>query len=525
MILVFIQAVLVIGAGVGLFWLWRLAAPSERWLHYVVAAGFLGRAVLGQALFWISWARLPIARGMQIGDGLWSFALDALLYVPFARWGAEHGPWAIIMFDRTAPSVMYIQALAVMNWLFGSVTSSGLLLNLFCYLGMMALLVHWPVKTPAARNAAAIVIAAISLSPAFVLWSTQPLKDTLFQFLVVAFVASCAWWQRAWSMPGHVASRIGIGALLAILVFSLAGIRWYFAFALIIAASLFLFLTAFRTAVRPIVALSAAIVLTIVFCRGLVAAARTYLPPQLVAVMAPSTVIRTIPQLPVALLGGVDSAREGFRHSGGKTAIIDPSTPAVAAPVVAAAPHVASPTIVPPPHKAATPTTQPSAPPIATSSAPPIATPSAPPIATPTATPIAKPIAAAPTPMSRTSRLVAGVAATVLPRTIGEPLGLFHIAGGRGMLWFTELDTLIFDLSLLLAILAIARRFRSSLGTPLTWLVVGLTVLVGGPLVYSITNYGTLFRLREMIFIGLLFTPLAVATGAPAKPIRGSVDP
>jgi hypothetical protein len=46
MILVFIQAILVIGAGVGLFLLWRLAAPPERWLRYVVAVGFLGRAIL-----------------------------------------------------------------------------------------------------------------------------------------------------------------------------------------------------------------------------------------------------------------------------------------------------------------------------------------------------------------------------------------------------------------------------------------------------------------------------------------------
>ena len=51
MILIFIQTVVLIGAGVGLFLLWRLAAPSATWLRYVVAVGFLGRAILGQALF------------------------------------------------------------------------------------------------------------------------------------------------------------------------------------------------------------------------------------------------------------------------------------------------------------------------------------------------------------------------------------------------------------------------------------------------------------------------------------------
>ena len=34
-------------------------------------------------------------------------------------------------------------------------------------------------------------------------------------------------------------------------------------------------------------------------------------------------------------------------------------------------------------------------------------------------------------------------------------MGLFHIAGGRGILWFTEIDTLIFDVVLLLAIMLV----------------------------------------------------------------------
>jgi hypothetical protein len=472
MILVFIQTVLVIGAGVGLFRLWRLATPSERWLRYVVAAGFLVRAIVGQVLFWISWARLPIARGMQLGDGLWSFAMDSTVYVPFAGSAATHGLWAIVTFSRTAPSIMYIQLLGVANWLFGIVTSAGLLLNLFCYLGAIAILVHWPVKTPQARNAAAVIIAAISLSPALVLWSLQPLKDTFFQFLVVAFVASCAWWQRIWSLPDHAAARLGLGALLVVLLYALGGIRWYFAFALLIAASLFLFLMAFRTVSRAI-GLSAAVVLTIIFCRALVAAAAPYMPPQLVAVMSPATALGTVGKVPVALLGGVDSARDGFQRSGGKTAIIDPGTPP--APVV--------------PRHAAVAAARPHHP--------------------------AQPHQPARQSESRAARFLSGAAATVLPRTIGESLGLFHIAGGRGMLWFTELDTLIFDAALLLAIAAVAIRFRASQRNPLAWFVVVLTVLVGGPIVYSITNYGTLFRLREMIYLGLLFTPLAVATVSP----------
>ena len=114
-------------------------------------------------------------------------------------------------------------------------------------------------------------------------------------------------------------------------------------------------------------------------------------------------------------------------------------------------------------------------------------------------------------PKSRASRLLSGVAATILPRTIGEPLGLFHIAGGRGMLWFTEIDTLFFDTALLLAVAAVAIRLRAFLRNPLAWFVIIVTVLVGGPLVYSITNYGTLFRLREMLYFLTAILPVTLA--------------
>jgi hypothetical protein len=100
----------------------------------------------------------------------------------------------------------------------------------------------------------------------------------------------------------------------------------------------------------------------------------------------------------------------------------------------------------------------------------------------------------------------------MLPRSLGEWLGAFHIGGGRGMLWFTEIDTIIFDAAILLALFAVVSRFRIASRDPLTWFTLAITVLIGIPLVYSISNFGTLFRLREMIYIGLVMMPLAVAT-------------
>src|SRR5207244_7286673 len=177
MLLFSVQTALLIAAGVGLFRLWRAAAPSERWLHLAVAAGFLARALLGQALFWISWARLPIARSLQLGDGFWIFAQDALWYFSEATRVAHTGPWAIVMYDRVASSVRYEQLLATFIWLFGSAVSVALLINLFSYLGTVAILVQWSRRQPRTAKAAALAILAITFSPAFVLWALQPLKD------------------------------------------------------------------------------------------------------------------------------------------------------------------------------------------------------------------------------------------------------------------------------------------------------------------------------------------------------------
>src|SRR5690242_16458244 len=91
--------------GLGLFFLWRASQPSERWVEWIVAGGLLLRAVLGTALFWISWARLPILTSFQLGDGYWVFAQDATFYFPRAAALAEQGLRAIISYSRANASV------------------------------------------------------------------------------------------------------------------------------------------------------------------------------------------------------------------------------------------------------------------------------------------------------------------------------------------------------------------------------------------------------------------------------------
>jgi hypothetical protein len=113
----------------------------------------------------------------------------------------------------------------------------------------------------------------------------------------------------------------------------------------------------------------------------------------------------------------------------------------------------------------------------------------------------------------RAERLAAGAGAMVLPRSIGQWIGLYEIGGGKNFWWFSDVDTIVFDAVLVFAFVWLLRSRRSvSLKSPTFWFVAGVTLFVSVPLAYAVTNFGTLFRLREMTYIGLFLIPLALAT-------------
>jgi hypothetical protein len=641
------RLVILLVAGYALYRLWRDYRSTDRWINIGIAAGFLARAVIGQLMFWISYARLPVARQLQMGDGLWFFARDALEYFPVATKLARSGVVAIINYPTSGASVAFVKVLAAAVLLLGSVTSVALLLNLFCYLGTMAVIVRWSERETRARTAAALAICAIVLSPAFFLWSLQPLKDTFFQFIVIAFIGACAAWQRTWtSSPVRMPMAVFAAAAMTVTLMAISGVRWYFAFALFLAAIVFLLLIASLSSGRKAVAFSATALLLILLSRAMLVGGGPYVPAVIVNALTPSTALAEVRELPSQMIAHLNRARDGFERSGGATSIhqggnmskldaalqtrqasTDASTAKPSSadrrPVLktaADAPKVSKthpaavtdsdkslttesnvptgkqaastprdtpvPTAslvetVPAAVKVAKAPAQPtpaapSAPPVTTSAAQlkPASVAAAPPSPSPAAgretsanaaattsaapkesaqqparkrlkslgagakpalpappPPITTTIAAVKTPVSTpaprpqavlkqqeapertvSTRLLTGAASIVVPRTIGERLGLFHIGGGQGMFWFTEIDTVIFDIALLVAIIAVARRGLLSWRNPLVWLLALPTLLAGVPLGYVITNYGTLFRLREMVYIGLALIPLALAT-------------
>lgn len=110
-------------------------------------------------------------------------------------------------------------------------------------------------------------------------------------------------------------------------------------------------------------------------------------------------------------------------------------------------------------------------------------------------------------------RFLSSIAATLVPRAIAQKLGWIRVGGGRGFWFFADIDTVAFDIVLFFAVITCARqlvrsRFRM---TPMFVQVMLLFMIAALPLIYAIANFGTLFRHRQMIYLGLCLLPVALA--------------
>lgn len=450
--------------------MWAALSRQSKWIGILATVGFITRAVGGLILFWISYLSLPLGSQLQLGNGLWFFALDGSQYMIFANAAAASGPDGIVFITRTMGSFFYVQVLAAFVLLFGGVACTALLLNLFCYLASCLAIVWWGRET-ANEKLAAIAVGAVALSPSGILWALQPLKDSLFLFLVIAFAALAMKWQMTWrpAVERRAGPLIVTAVLMWIVLFGIAGIRWYFAFVTWSACAIFLFLVVFHAA-RPALAFLSAVVMTALLSQAFVMGSGDFLSPTIRRVLswrAPSA----MPDVASAVITQVEESRERFDRTGGATQI---------RPWHASARSVAGGTATPARKEADRKVT-------------------------------------APTPTERESRLqrlVAGTAAVLVPRAVAQRLGLFEIGGGRGFWLFVEIDTIVFDLILAVAIFYTLRSIRRSFRSPVFWHVMLMTVLIAVPLIYTVSNFGTLFRHRSMIYVGLALIPLAVASSS-----------
>jgi hypothetical protein len=475
----------------------------------IVGIGFLIRALGGQALFWVSWLRLPIARSLQLGDGLWFYAVDAHGYMRYAEAILRAGPTAVFWIDATYPSHFFVQVLTIGAAAFGPVASVAILLNTLAYLTTCLVIVRVAPPSGPARLPCLVALAAVTFGPGAILWSLQPLKDTVLTALAVAMVGACAAWQSAWSEPDRRVAQRRIGTSAAgmlVFMYAIAGTRWYFGAIIWIACAAFLVLTAIAARRRWMAAL-AALVVFLLLAQSLRLGGADDISPWMRRQLDPRTAIAGLRLSEVtAELGDV---RRGFDSTPGASTIA--SGRALSAPTGAASlpPSTRAPSVpVPASDRAAS-----------FEAAPPGA------IAQPAATSnsAAGVDASDGLPgesrIRRTTRLLAvGVAALVLPVSVGQELGLLRVGGGRNLWAFVELDTIAFDLVLLFAIAYCARwLLRGHRPTPL-FVMFGIVLAATAlPMAYTVTNFGTLFRLREMIYVLAAVLPLTLASDVRAS--------
>jgi hypothetical protein len=402
----------------------------------IIAAGFLVRAFVGQALFWISYLELPLARSLQLGHGFWFFAADGPEYLALAKAAAEEGFSGILYVGPLVPSRLFIRLVATLILAFGSVASLAILINCTAYVLTCAALVRMKTND--------MLLAAIAFSPAGILFSSQLLKDTLFFFLIVLMIAVFRRWQELWRDGGSAAQFLGCALAMCASVYALSGIRWYVAAIVCASSAIFFGLITWKAARRGR-ALAASVMLFVLLAQC-VRIGGLDMPPQIARLFTPMTAFQSEPSAVTKLVG---KARRGFDRTPGATTITPGSsidflsgskTPSIAA------------------------------------------------------------------------RLIVGFSATFLPRFIAQPLGLVHIGGGRGFWLFAEADTLVFDLVLLYGLLYCIHKLRrgTAHASPLFVFVLLIFLITATPLIYTVNNFGTLFRLRQMLYVLAVVTPITL---------------
>jgi hypothetical protein len=298
----------------GLLFVAVRAFRGDRVVSMLVAIGFLARAIIGQALFWISYLGLPVLRGLQAGDGFWFYATDGRKYFRYVAEAARYG----LTLNPNVDGAGYTHILILFGLLFGVVASMALLMNLAAYLGTCAIVVKLAGEHV---RVARVAVAAIAFSPSSILWSTQPLKDVLFLFLFALFVVTAAMWIRAWHREKN-AMLHGILMTIALIVVlcMIAGIRWYYALALLAISAPLLFIASLRTR-RPLQAVLLLIVMYGGVLAGAVQVSGKYLPPPIRAWIT-SPRMDDAKQAPMMLAWIIDGARLSFGRMDGGTKIL-----------------------------------------------------------------------------------------------------------------------------------------------------------------------------------------------------------
>jgi hypothetical protein len=371
-----------------------------------------------------------------------------------------------LLIGRQLPSHAFIQVFTALAWMFGSFASVAILLNCASFLATCAIILRLGEFGERGEGLRLVALMAMAFGPATILWSLQLLKDTFFVFLIAAMIACCFSWQELWrgALTNWRKKAFAAGAMLAVL-YTMAGIRWYLAVFFWGAWSVFGLLTALA-ARRKAAAVLANALLFVLLAQAVRLGGASDVAQSIRRVLDPRPSIAATFR-PAVLTKDLSARRYGFEKTPGATTII--------AGRALEQDHSRGEEIA-------------------------------------KQQPMSK--TADPHPIAKT---MAGLTAEFLPRSIGQALGLVRIGGGRGFWLFAELDTLVLDALLIFSIIVCARSLRThSRMTPLFVLLLIVFLAMAAPLAYTVNNFGTLFRLRQMLYAILAFLPLTLGARAPA---------
>jgi len=430
----------------------RAAYQRSSVLGGIVAFGLSGRAVLGTLLFLISYWRWPLFEGAQMGGGFWTLALDGRWYFDAASQAVVSGIGSV---PEGSASPFYVQVLALWMHLFGVNPLSAVLFNLACYACSVALILG--VATD--RRAVTLALAAVTFSPALVIFGTQALKDTLCALLITMALSGMCWWMKALEPERFSWRQLTLGAvLLAAAVYGLGGIRAYLSvfvlagYGAVVLWSIYRVVAAHDSWGLIGAQVSLGLILWVAFAAGAGAYYDAY----------HAIIVRTIGS-PLQPLAELQTARAGFARSQGATSILTPPTNAGGATATEALNAADR-------------------------------------LARYTGDDLA----------SRLRNLALGCAVLFVPISLLKALSIVTFPGGRGLLYITDIDTVVMDVAILASMFFLGSAYRGRRSVPVMLFTIVIALLATIALAYVVTNFGTLFRLRLIVAIPLWLLPVFV---------------
>jgi SAM-dependent methyltransferase len=503
-----VQLVIASAVGAGLIaacrWLRRRSVLCAR----VVVAGLLLRAAVMLFLFWTSYLNLPILRQLHSGDGFWKLAIDAGVYYDSALKAAHYG------LDTVAPgsqSPAFVKVLGLWMRAVGSSPISGAYLNLALYVLLCVMVVaafrptgKWRTDLPCA-----VMLATVSFSPVLVVYGSQPLKDTMFVFLIGVLCVAAYESLPPLTLTGgaprsSIARALLLGTVFLAALYLIAGIRGYYAALAWSALALALFLFAWRRGFARFVRYASVSILFLAaaWLTYMAGADLDYINPYATVVakawafVKPATtdtretkVQPAAPDAAPSVLTKIDGYRAGFVLTPGATNIrIKPKKSVKRASAPAAPQTSVEPSPLPADESESD----------SEMSGPP-----------------GTPGALVPTGgvKGRLSALAVGLGLIFVPVSVLKALSIVDFTGGRGLLAITDVDTLFMDATIVATIAFLVRRRPAVRGRlPYLCFAASLAAAAGLLMAYIVTNFGTLFRLRLMAAAPLWMLPLALGS-------------